>query len=61
MKEMEPLGKPDPLYYKVEASLPFDEVIQILEAPAQKEVSTVSSLSKILMILYFMIWKVKRC
>jgi hypothetical protein len=44
-EEMEPLGKLDPLYYKVEdveASLPFDEVIQILEAPAQEEVSKVS-------------------
>jgi hypothetical protein len=44
-EEMEPLDKLDPLYYKVEdveASLPFDEVIQILEAPAQEEVSTVS-------------------
>jgi hypothetical protein len=39
---MEPLDKLDPLYYKVEASIPFDEFIQIIEAPAQEEVSTVS-------------------
>jgi hypothetical protein len=35
--EMEPLDKLDPLYLgveDVEASLPSDEVIQILEAPA---------------------------
>jgi len=34
---MDPLNKLDPLYYKVEdveESLPFDEVIQILEVPA---------------------------
>jgi hypothetical protein len=44
-EEMEPLDKLDPLYLKVEdveADLPFDEVIQILEAPAQEEVSKVS-------------------
>jgi hypothetical protein len=44
-KEMKPLDKLDPLYYKVEyveASLPFDAVIQILEALVQEEVSTVS-------------------
>jgi hypothetical protein len=39
------LNKTNPPSYKVEnveASLPFDEVIQILEAPAQEEVSKVS-------------------
>jgi hypothetical protein len=37
-EEMEPLDKLE----GVEANLPFDEVIQILEAPAQEEVSKVS-------------------
>jgi hypothetical protein len=44
-EEMEPLDKLDPLYLKVEdveADLPFDEVIQILEAPAQEGLSKVS-------------------
>jgi hypothetical protein len=42
---MESLGKVDPpccTVEDVEASLPFDEVIQILEAPAQEEVNKVS-------------------
>jgi hypothetical protein len=42
---MESLGKVDPpccTVEDVETSLPFDEVIQILEAPAQEEVSKVS-------------------
>jgi hypothetical protein len=42
---MEPLDKINPLYLKVEdveADHPFDEVIQILEAPAQEEVRKVS-------------------
>jgi hypothetical protein len=37
-EEMEPLDKLE----DVEASLPFDEDIQIFEAPAQEEVSKVS-------------------
>jgi hypothetical protein len=44
-EEMEPLDKLDPLYLKtedVEANLPLDEVIQILEAPAQEGLSKVS-------------------
>jgi hypothetical protein len=44
-EEMEPLDKSDPLYLKtedVEANLPLDEVIQILEAPAQEGLSKVS-------------------
>jgi hypothetical protein len=41
-------------------SLSFDEVIHILEAPAHEEVSIVISLSKILMMLYFVIWKVNK-
>jgi hypothetical protein len=43
--EMESSGKVDPpccTVEDVEASLPFDEVIQILEAPAQEEESKVS-------------------
>jgi hypothetical protein len=42
---MEPLDKLDPLYLKtrdVEANLPLDEVIQILEAPAREGLSKVS-------------------
>jgi hypothetical protein len=41
------VNKTDPPFYKVEdveASLPFDEVIQILEAPAQEEINMVSYL-----------------
>jgi hypothetical protein len=44
-EEVEPLDELDPLYLKtenVEANLPLDEVIQILEAPAQEGLSKVS-------------------
>jgi hypothetical protein len=44
-EEVEPLEKLDPLYLKtedVEADLPLDEVIQILEAPTHKGLSKVS-------------------
>jgi hypothetical protein len=44
-EEMEPLDKLDPLYLKtedVEEDLSLDEVIQILEAPAQQGLSKVS-------------------
>jgi hypothetical protein len=43
-EEMEPLDKLDPLYLKtedVEADLPLDEVIQILEGLAQEGLSKV--------------------
>jgi hypothetical protein len=46
-EEMEPLDKLDPLYLKnkdVEADLPLDEVIQILEVPAYEGLSKVSHL-----------------
>ena len=68
------MDKTNPPYYEVEDvetshedetmmhALPFNEVIQILEAPTHEEVNTISYfLSKILMMLYFMIWKVKKC
>jgi hypothetical protein len=43
-------------------SLTFDEVIQGFDTLAQEKVNTVScSISKVLMMLYFMIFKEKRC
>jgi hypothetical protein len=42
-------------------ALPFDEVIQILEAPAHEEVNTVSYFPFQDFDDDFMIWKVKKC
>jgi hypothetical protein len=63
---MEPMDKINPLYYKVEgveASITFDEVIQILEAPTleRSKQGDLFPFRNFVMIIYLMVWKVKKC